>query len=266
MTAIAIWIEGKQTFIASDSRVGAGQVTYTDDAPKIMPLRVKYLHAPNGPFEDSGRYNEYAFCFSGRVELCTLAYAALANIVSHIGLLPPDDEQPSLAMIAELAGPVFLRFTRHYADAAAKMVPPHRFPLSTIALAGWCPVNKAPEVHELKNSSVGGGKINIRPISMATPHWMGSGATLMQQRWTAQQAQGGESPLKTLEHVASSRLKGDVGGSSQLAICDSDGYHVVATKLISAIPGTAEYLGFLVANDLDPALNGKAILPISQEA
>jgi len=266
MTAIAIWVQAQKTFIASDSRVGAAQVTYTDDAPKIMPLRVKYLHAPNGPFKDSGRYNEYAFCFSGRVELCTLVYAALANIVSHIGVLPPNDKPPSLATIAELARPVFLRFTRHYAAAATQAVPPNSFPLSTIALAGWCPINQAPEVHELKNSNFAGGKVNVRQVSMATPHWMGSGAPLMQNRWTAQQAHGGEFPLRTLEQVASSNLKGDVGGSSQLAICDPDGYHVVATKLISAIPGTAEYLGFLVADDLEPALKGEATLPINQEA
>lgn len=265
MTAISIWLELDAIWAASDSRVGSSTDVFTDEAAKILPLRAKYLHAPRGPFVDSGISDDYGFAYTGRVELCLLVYGALANVASHIGVLPPSNRRPSLADIAALAEPIFTKYTRDYTASARAKNPRAAFPLSKIVLFGWCPRTDAPVAVELTNSDVGGGKVNRRVLSLATPYWAGSGAALLDSRWKAT-GPTYESPLRTLEAVVSGKLKASVGGSSQITICDRTGYRVVATKFMSQIPGTAEYLGFLVASELDPQLDGETFIAISQEA
>lgn len=245
--------------------MGAGPDIFTDGAAKILPIRAKYLHAPRGPFVDSGQSDDYGFAYTGRVELCLLVYAALANIMSHIGVVPPNDARPPLANIAALTKPIFKKYTREYTASARALNPKAAFPLSKVILFGWCPRSQAAQAFELSNSDVDGGKVSCRSLALDTPYWAGSGSTLMASRWSSLPAPG-ESPLRTLEHVATGGLKSSVGGSSQITICDRSGYRVVATKYLSEIPGTAEYLGFLVASDLEPQLFGEAFLAISQEA
>ena len=264
MTAIAVWhanVKGEDcVFAASDSRItgiGTGSI-FTDEAAKLLPLRLKYLESDGEPFRDSGRSREYGLAYAGHTEVASLTYFALANVTAHVGLLPGMGE-PALAHVADLLRRILQRYTDHYVGAGFK---DENFPRCQMAIFGWCPSSRRPEIHLVESSRFRAARSLLH--EKPEPLWLGDGGTLLQNAWTntPQTGRFDFRPLAALERIAEKELKRSVGGGTQFAQVDCEGYHVFATQLGSEVLGTAEYLGMRPADELDPAFQGFATVPI----